>query len=128
MKEAVHTKTVEEFRFVSNKLNLDWDMEMQYNVHKEKTCVNLIAGYGSICFYYSQGYEVITFEEFKSRYKLKQGDTFEYNGFICEVKEPIKKWYYNTRTDKYVRTKHYGKHLTEITNQEFINQLEKHAK
>lgn len=58
---------------------------------------------------------------------LKIGDTFEYNGFVCRVESEVKKWYYNTRTDKYVRTKHYGKHLKEITNKEFIKQLEENA-
>ena len=60
--------------------------------------------------------------------QLKIGDTFEKDGFICRVESEVEKWYYNTRTDKYVRTKHYGKHLTEITNKEFIAQLEKYSK
>ena len=64
------------------------------------------------------------------RYKevLKIGDTFEYNGFVCRVESGVEKWYYNTRTDKYVRTKHYGRHLKEITNKEFIKQLEENAR
>ena len=36
------------------------------------------------------GYNIISFEEFKSRYGLKIGDTFEKDGFVCEVKEKIK--------------------------------------
>ncbi len=60
--------------------------------------------------------------------QLKIGDTFEYNGFVCRVESEVKKWYYNTRTDKYVRTKHYGRHLKEITDKEFIKQLEENAR
>lgn len=62
--------------------------------------------------------------------QLKIGDTFEKDGFICRVESEVeeKKWYYNTRTDKYVRTKHYRRHLNEVTNKEFIAQLEKYSK
>ena len=61
--------------------------------------------------------------------QLKIGDTFEKDGFVCRVESDVEKWVYdNTRTDKYVRTKHYRRHLNEVTNKEFIAQLEKYSK
>lgn len=76
------------------------------------------------------------------RYKevLKIGDTFEYNGFVCEVKEEVKKWYKieDNKNNKVAFEKlceqdvldieklPYTK-LTEITNREFIKQLEENA-
>lgn len=63
------------------------------------------------------------------RYKevLKIGETFEYNGFVCEVKEEIKKWYKSENA--YVRTEPMkAEGWTEITNKEFIKQLEENAK
>lgn len=73
------------------------------------------------------GYEIISFDEFKSRYELKTGDTFEHNGFVCEVKEEIKKWYKSENA--YVRTEPMrAEGWTEITNKEFIKQLEENAR
>lgn len=60
--------------------------------------------------------------------QLKIGDTFEYNGFICEVKEPVKKWYYNKEFNMYIKTSDVREFVKEITDQEFINQLEKNAR
>ena len=72
---------------------------------------------------------------------LKIGDTFEYNGFICEVKENIedKKWYLlkspNNETiycEKLSREdlKDINHLYTKqgITDQEFIKQLEKYSR
>lgn len=124
MKYAVHVKNKDEQDYVSMKLNneiysLNWNYITNDN--------DAFDGYGNVM---NAGYELISFDEFKSRYEpqLKIGDTFEKDGFVCRVESEVKKWYYNTRTDKYVRTKHYGKHLTEITNQEFIKQLEENAR
>ena len=124
MKHAVYVTTQEEQDYVSMKLNNKiYDNRWNYiandnNIFDE--CKDVIAN----------GYKIISFNEFKSRYKpqLKIGDTFEYNGFVCRVESEVKKWYYNTRTDKYVRTKHYGRHLKEITDKEFIKQLEENAR
>lgn len=60
--------------------------------------------------------------------QLKIGDTFEHNGFICEVKEPVKRWCYNKEFNMYIKTSDVREFVTEITDQEFINQLEKHAR
>lgn len=58
---------------------------------------------------------------------LKIGDTFEYNGFVCEVKEEIKKWYKSENA--YVRTEPMkAEGWTEITNKEFIKQLEENVR
>ena len=124
MKHAVYVTTQEEQDYVSMKLNNKiygnrWNyIANDNNIFDE--CKDVIAN----------GYKIISFNEFKSRYEpqLKIGDTFEYNGFVCRVESEVKKWYYNTRTDKYVRTKHYGRHLKEITNKEFIKQLEENAR
>ena len=124
MREVVHVETQEEQDYVSMKLNNKiygnrWNyIANDNNIFDE--CKDVIAN----------GYKIISFNEFNSRYKpqLKIGDTFEHNGFVCRVESEVKKWYYNTRTDKYVRTKHYGRHLKEITDKEFIKQLEENAR
>lgn len=62
---------------------------------------------------------------------LKIGDTFECDGFICRVESEAKKWAYNRKYNEYTKVKQSElthKKLTEITDQEFIKQLEKHAK
>ena len=86
------------------------------------------------------GYEIISFEEFKSRYepKLKIGDTFEKDGFVCRVESEVEKWYLLNNecicaykkidTKSYLRYKEYNFKITEITNKEFIAQLEKYSK
>ena len=124
MKYAVHVTTQEEQNYVSMKLNNEiYDNKWNYITSD----FNIFDEYKNVI---SNGYEIITFNEFKSRYEpnLNIGDTFEYNGFICRVESKVKKWYYNTRTDKYVRTEYYEKHLKEITNKEFIKQLEENAR
>ena len=60
--------------------------------------------------------------------QLKIGDTFEYNGFICRVESEVKKWVYNTKTNAYYKTSRKKEHLKEITNKEFIAQLEENAR
>jgi len=93
----------------------------------------------------NNGYEIISFDEFKSRYEpqLKIGDTFEYNGFICEVKEKIKKKIWFVIKNKHTKsiTYRYAEIIEfevfyddddveckEITDQEFIKQLEENAR
>ena len=124
MKYAVHVTTRDEQDYVSMKLNNEiYSNRWNYITNDS----DIFDDYVNVI---DNGYEIISFEEFKSRYEpqLKTGDTFEHNGFICRVESKVKKWYYNTRTDKYVRTEYYGKHLKEITNKEFIKQLEEHSK
>lgn len=70
--------------------------------------------------------------------QLKIGDTFEHEGFICEVKELVKRWYKVYTKERTAFEKYSQKDLdkmswmsvsfTEITDQEFIKQLEKHAR
>lgn len=67
------------------------------------------------------------------KFNLQIGDTFEHDGFICEVKEPIKKsiWVYdgfNKTYDKINKEDFESGWHKEITDQDFINQLEKHLK
>lgn len=73
--------------------------------------------------------------------QLKIGDTFEYNGFVCEVKEKIeeKNWYRiidrigNLYFEKMPKERaeqavdYEVKSITEITNKKFIKQLEENA-
>lgn len=77
----------------------------------------------------NNGYEIISFEEFKSRYELKIGDTFEKDGFVCKVLHQIdeKKWVYNTYAKAFYKTKYNDDHEIEITNKEFIKQLEENT-
>ena len=131
MKEVVHVETQEQYDYVlskiENKKNLD---DLHYTAYNCNTCINLYTEcYGSFEYYTEEGYKIISFEEFKSRYEpnLNIGDTFEYNGFVCEVKEEIKKWYKSENA--YVRTEPMkAEGWTEITNKEFIKQLEENVR
>lgn len=58
---------------------------------------------------------------------LEIGDTFEHNGFVCRVESEVMKWAYNTKTNAYYKTSRKKEHLKEITDQEFIAQLEKYS-
>lgn len=58
---------------------------------------------------------------------LKIGDTFEYNGFICRVESEVDKWVYDSYQEAYYKTSTKNKNYTEITNKEFIKQLEENA-
>ena len=60
---------------------------------------------------------------------LKIGDTFEKDGFVCKVLHQIdeKKWVYNTYAKAFYKTKYNDDHEIEITNKEFIKQLEENA-
>lgn len=64
------------------------------------------------------------------RYKevLKIGDTFEYNGFVCRVESEVKKWWWNNVTNIYLKSEKGLAHWKEITNKEFIKQLEENAR
>lgn len=77
----------------------------------------------------NNGYKIISFEEFKSRYEpqLKIGDTFEKDGFVCRVESEVKKWYKSENA--YVRSEPMkAEGWTEITNKEFIKQLEENVR
>ena len=57
---------------------------------------------------------------------LKIGDTFEKDGFVCRVESEVKKWYKSENA--YVRTEPMkAEGWTEITNKEFIKQLEENV-
>ena len=115
MKYAVKVKNKEEQNYVSMKLNNEIYINRWNYITNDN---DIFDEYKNVI---SNGYEIITFEEFKSRYELKIGDTFEYNGFVCEVKEEIKKWYKSENA--YVRTEPMkAEGWTEITNKEFIKQ------
>lgn len=139
MRYAVHVTTQEEQDYVSMKLNNEiYDNRWNYITNDNDI-------FDEYKYVIANGYEIITFEEFKSRYepKLKIGDTFEYNGFICEVKEKIeeKLWfvlknkYTKSITYRYAKEKEYDYfnndedyECIKITNKEFIKQLEENAR
>ena len=63
----------------------------------------------------------------RSKEVLKIGDIFEKDGFVCRVESEVKKWYKSENA--YVRTEPMkAEGWTEITNKEFIKQLEDNAK
>lgn len=143
IKEVVEINTQEEWDYVVEKIACINAKSPEHNFRNKTRYVNVNCfGYDSRKEYYtSLGYEIISLNEFKSRYELKIGDTFEYKGFVCEVKEEVKKWYKieDNKNNKVAFEKlckqdvldieklPYAK-LTEITNKEFIKQLEENAR
>ena len=127
MREVVHVETQEQYDYVTEKLNYNWN-ENRWLDERENTCLRIDdeMTYDSLKYYTSLGYKIISFEEFKSRYELKIGDTFEKDGFVCRVESEVKKWYKSENA--YVRTEPMkAEGWTEITNKEFIKQLEENA-
>ena len=129
MREVVHVETQEQYDYVTEKLNYNWNENNWLN-ERENTCLRIDEKlYSSINYHKKYGdAKVISFEEFKSRYELKIGDTFEKDGFVCEVKEKVSFWAYNTLISTYHKDVELMEHHILITDQEFINQLEKFAK
>lgn len=125
-----------EFKVGKVYLDTDYNTEVKVEIIDVENNLIYFSGYKKTDFFiedngfYKFGLNIRLEHLISDRYKevLKIGDTFEHNGFVCRVESEVKKWYYNTRTDKYVRTKHYGRHLKEITNKEFIKQLEENAR
>ena len=129
MREVVHVETQEQYDYVTEKLNYNWN-ENRWLDERENTCLRIDdeMTYDSLKYYTSLGYKIISFGEFKSRYEpqLKIGDTFEKDGFVCRVESEVKKWYKSENA--YVRTEPMkAEGWTEITNKEFIKQLEENA-
>ena len=136
-KEVVHVTTQEEFDYVISKIENQKDLNsFDYEIEKENTCINLSSWKCSdIKYYKEQGYKIISFNEFKLRYELKIGDTFEHNGFVCRVESEVKKWYLvnlnGVLNYKHLDLKGFCKYndknykIKLITNKEFIKQLDK---
>ena len=139
MREVVHVETQEQYDYVTEKLNYNWN-ESRWLDERENTCLRIDDEmmYDSLKYYTSLGYKIISFYEFKSRYEpqLKIGDTFEKDGFVCEVKEKIKEpilvgdWIRNDRNMffKYEKWMLDSPLWVKITNKEFIKQLENNVK
>ena len=129
MREVVHVETQEQYDYVTEKLNYNWN-ENKWLDERENTCLRIDEKlYSSINYHKKYGdAKVISFEEFKSRYELKIGDTFEKDGFVCRVESEVEKWVYNTFTKAYYRTKTNHTHEIVITDQDFIKQLEKYSR
>lgn len=130
MREVVKINNEQEWEYVKEKINnpkglLDFRWYFADNI-----CINVRNGnYDYVDYYKREGYIIISFDEFKSRYEpqLKIGDTFEKDGFVCRVESEVKKWYKSENA--YVRTEPMkAEGWTEITNKEFIKQLEDNAR
>ena len=126
MREVVHVETQEQYDYVTEKLNYNWNENKWLN-ERENTCLIIDEEiYSSINYHKKYGnVKIISFEEFKSRYEL---DTFEKDGFVCRVESEVEKWVYNTFEKAYYRTKTNHTHEIVITDQDFIKQLEKYSK
>ena len=139
MKEVVKINNEQEWEYVKEKINnpaslVDFRWYLADNI-----CINTDNGkYNYIDYYIRDDYNIISFDEFKSRYEpqLKIGDTFEHNGFVCEVKEKIKEpilvgdWIRNDRNMffKYEKWMLDSPLWVKITDQDFIRQLEKYSR
>ena len=123
MKEVVKINNEQEWEYVKNKINnpaslVDFKM---YEITKD-ICINIHNGqYDYVDYYIIHRYEIISFNEFKSRYEtqLKIGDTFEKDG---------ENWVYDKYQEAYYKTKEWYSNYIVITNKEFIAQLEKYSK
>ena len=140
-KEAVKINNEQEWDYVSMKLYNPVSLVdfKKYGTAKD-ICINIHNGnFDYVDYYIRNDYNIISFEEFKSRYEpqLKIGDTFEKDGFVCRVESEVEKWYLLNNecicsykkldTKSYLRYKEYNFKITEITNKEFIAQLEKYS-
>ena len=130
MREVVHVETQEQYDYVTEKLNYNWD-ENKWLDERENTCLRIDdeMTYDSLKYYTSLGYKIISFYEFKSRYEpqLKIGDTFEKDGFVCRVESEVLVWVYNKMLESYHKEFDIQEHHLVITNKEFIKQLEENA-
>ena len=130
-KEVVHVKTQEQYDYVTEKLNYNWN-ENNWLDERENTCLIIDEKvYGNLWYYNMyERYKILTFNEFKLRYEpqLKIGDTFEKDGFVCRVESEVEKWVYDKYQEAYYKTKEWYSNYIVITNKEFIAQLEKYSK
>ena len=131
MREVVHVETQEQYDYVNEKLNYNWNENKWLN-ERENTCLIIDEKiYSSINYHKKYGnVKIISFEEFKLRYEpqLKIGDTFEKDGFVCRVESEVEKWVYDKYQEAYYKTKEWYSNYIVITNKEFIAQLEKYSK
>ena len=130
MREVVKINNEQEWEYVKEKINNPKGLlDFKRYESTKGICINIRNGnYDHVDYYKREGYIIISFEEFKSRYEpqLKIGDTFEKDGFVCRVESEVKKWYKSENA--YVRTEPMkAEGWTEITNKEFIKQLEENA-
>ena len=131
MKEVVKINNEQEWEYVKNKINNPASLVdfKRYEITKD-ICINIHNGqYDYVDYYIIHGYEIISFNEFKSRYEtqLKIGDTFEKDGFVCRVESEVEKWVYDKYQEAYYKTKEWYSNYIVITNKEFIAQLEKYS-
>ena len=130
MKEVVKINNEQEWEYVKNKINNPASLVdfKRYEITKD-ICINIHNGlYDYVDYYKYQGYNIISFEEFKSRYEPKIGDTFEKDGFVCRVESKAEKWVYDKYQEAYYKTKEWYSNYIVITDKEFIAQLEKYSK
>ena len=98
----------------------------------DKFSISLLKKYVILAFKESSNQWVINHSEKETTNALdlflKIGDTLEYNGYICEVKKPIKIWVYDTYLNSYYKVETINsEYYKEITNQTLIKLLEENA-
>lgn len=125
-----------EFKVGKVYLDTDYNTEVKVEIIDVENNLIYFSGYKKTDFFiedngfYKFGLHIRLEHLINGRYKevLKIGDTFEYKGFICEVKEPVKKWYYDQEIKAYFKSSDSAVNHKEITNKEFIKQLEENAR
>lgn len=130
MREVIKVENIHELDYVYNKIIPEETHDFFKNEMYVLLNSNQTYKSGSFWAYppSEEGYKIISFNEFKSRYELKIGDTFEYNGFVCRVESEVDKWVYDKYQEAYYKTKEWHSNYKEITNKEFIKQLEENAR
>lgn len=125
-----------EFKVGKVYLDTDYNTEVKVEIIDVENNFIYFSGYEKTDFFrehngfYQFALDIRLEHLISGRYKevLKIGDTFEYNGFICRVESEVKKWVYNTYAKSFYKTKYNNEYEIEITNKEFIKQLEENAK
>ena len=125
-----------EFKVGKVYLDTGYNTEVKVEIIDVENNLIYFSGYKNTDFFiedngfYKFGLDIRLEYLISDRYKevLKIGDTFEYNGFVCRVESEVEKWVYDSYQEAYYKTSTKNKNYTEITNKEFIKQLEENAR
>lgn len=124
-----------EFKVGKVYLDADYNTEVKVEIIDVENNLIYFSGYKKTDFFiedngfYIFGLDIRLEHLINGRYKevLKIGDTFKYNGFVCRVESEVEKWVYDKYQEAYYKTSTKNKNYTEITNEDFIKQLEENA-
>ena len=124
-----------EFKVGKVYLDTDYNTEVKVEIIDVENNLIYFSGYEKTYFFrehngfYKFELDIRLEHLISGRYKevLKIGDTFEYNGFVCRVESEVEKWVYDSYQEAYYKTSQRNGNLKEITNKEFIKQLEENA-